>query len=383
MDTDTLLRLIDLVYRTALDVRAWEPFTHAFSDALGSVATGLAMVQQGGDDERGEVSIWSGDPEYAKSFNEYYYPYHPYNDWVWEYFVPGRIGLGQAMCADEDVVKTRFYNEWMRPQDIFHGMLIPCIGEPGSVVGVGTYRARSTGPFGDREVQFVRQLVPHMTRALEISRRIHLQERKAATLAEILEYGPHAVVVTDARGAVRHMNDRARVILDRRDGLQLHQGALQAGRAADSRALRTLIGSAATAVTGEAGVRNYGGSLSVARPSGRTPLRLIVFALRPSLDPTGMGAAERSVALFIDDPEGASICDENRLQAIYGLTPGQARLAVALAKGQSLAEAVEVLGVSMNTVKTHLRAIFDKTETRRQADLVRVLSSGLANLGRD
>ncbi|HWG59212.1 MAG TPA: helix-turn-helix transcriptional regulator, partial [Candidatus Acidoferrales bacterium] len=64
----------------------------------------------------------------------------------------------------------------------------------------------------------------------------------------------------------------------------------------------------------------------------------------------------------------------------YGLTKHEASLADLLLQGSDLREAAEKLGVSMNTVRTHLRLIFEKTDTHRQAELVRVLLRGPAGL---
>ncbi len=63
---------------------------------------------------------------------------------------------------------------------------------------------------------------------------------------------------------------------------------------------------------------------------------------------------------------------------IYGLSPGQLRLAKLVVDGHDLVEAARELGISVNTARTHLQRIFDKTEVRSQPALVRVLLSALA-----
>jgi DNA-binding CsgD family transcriptional regulator len=63
-----------------------------------------------------------------------------------------------------------------------------------------------------------------------------------------------------------------------------------------------------------------------------------------------------------------------RVMSSFGLTAAEAKIALALATGASVPEAAANLGLSANTVKTHLRKVFAKTGTSRQAELVRVLS---------
>ena len=60
---------------------------------------------------------------------------------------------------------------------------------------------------------------------------------------------------------------------------------------------------------------------------------------------------------------------------VFGLSPAQTRLARLIVDGHDLAAAAELLGVSVNTLRTQLQRIFDKTGVRSQAALVRVLLS--------
>jgi DNA-binding CsgD family transcriptional regulator len=59
--------------------------------------------------------------------------------------------------------------------------------------------------------------------------------------------------------------------------------------------------------------------------------------------------------------------------AAYGLTPAEARLAIALLAGRRLADYAAEQKISLNTAKYHLKQVFAKTGHTRQADLVRDL----------
>ena len=62
-------------------------------------------------------------------------------------------------------------------------------------------------------------------------------------------------------------------------------------------------------------------------------------------------------------------------QEVYGLSPAQVRLARLIVDGHDLAAAADLLLVSVNTLRTQLQRIFDKTGVRSQAALVRSLLS--------
>ncbi len=69
-----------------------------------------------------------------------------------------------------------------------------------------------------------------------------------------------------------------------------------------------------------------------------------------------------------------------RLRRIYGFTPVEAEVAARIAAGMRLPAISDALGITIHTVRGHLKQLFVKTDTHRQPDLVRVLVTGLAGL---
>ena len=65
---------------------------------------------------------------------------------------------------------------------------------------------------------------------------------------------------------------------------------------------------------------------------------------------------------------------------LYRLTGGELRVALAMAGGLQPQDAADTLGIGLQTVKTHLQHIFQKTNTSRQAELVALISR--ANISR-
>ena len=62
-------------------------------------------------------------------------------------------------------------------------------------------------------------------------------------------------------------------------------------------------------------------------------------------------------------------------RAVYGLSEAQTRLAREIANGAELAEAAGEMGITLNTARTHLRRMFDKTGVRSQPALLRMILS--------
>jgi DNA-binding CsgD family transcriptional regulator len=78
--------------------------------------------------------------------------------------------------------------------------------------------------------------------------------------------------------------------------------------------------------------------------------------------------------VVVIDPESSTAPPIKALKALHGMTEAEARLTCGLLNGTRVEDYAEHAGISMNTARTHLKAIFAKTETTRQAELVRLLS---------
>ena len=65
------------------------------------------------------------------------------------------------------------------------------------------------------------------------------------------------------------------------------------------------------------------------------------------------------------------------LRCHFDLTPAEARLALHLVAGETLRSAEVKLSITYETARTHLKNIFDKTGTRRKAELVVVIVTAI------
>lgn len=100
---------------------------------------------------------------------------------------------------------------------------------------------------------------------------------------------------------------------------------------------------------------------------------LILLQPKPSKSTVMLGTTY-PVACFIFPLGRRRVASAQQLSSLFGLSPAEARLARALCLGQTLQEYADTQSVRLPTVKTQLRAIFAKTQTGRQVDLVNLIS---------
>jgi DNA-binding CsgD family transcriptional regulator len=65
----------------------------------------------------------------------------------------------------------------------------------------------------------------------------------------------------------------------------------------------------------------------------------------------------------------------------FKLTPAEMRVLMMIVEIDGVREVASVLGISEATVKTHLKHVFDKTATKRQTELVKLIAGYVSPLG--
>ncbi len=117
--------------------------------------------------------------------------------------------------------------------------------------------------------------------------------------------------------------------------------------------------------------------MRLSRPSMSTPFLISVASASVSpYNSLSESASQRGAVVFCHDPDREVETDEDTLIELYGLTHAETAVTLELQRGQRLAQIAERLLLSINTVRSHLKRVFQKTETHSQASLIRLLLMG-------
>ena len=174
------------------------------------------------------------------------------------------------------------------------------------------------------------------------------------------------VIVADRSGRVVLANRAAQAILAAGDGLHDGPGGLRTETMESTRRLRRMV----EAASGSAPAGNVMALPRIGQPH---PLSVMISPLR--------SGAEADLALIlIIAPDCVPTPWPDLLRDLYGLTDAEAAVAVAMARGEGLAAVAAKLNVGRTTVRTHLQHVFEKTGTRRQAQLVRLIMAGCVSM---
>ncbi len=199
--------------------------------------------------------------------------------------------------------------------------------------------------------------------------------RRLSVMDAVLESGGVGVVLVSADGSVILTNAVADAILRSNRGLKNTRGRLSADSREDQNELADRIKDCAEKqgpeVTHEAWL-----PLAISRDNEEHPITALVRPGPPFAPLTA--PLIRTAIVILRDPARRDFVQAAALERLFGLTPAEARLASLLANGLSVEDAAVQLGVTRNTVRTQLQAVFAKTRTRRQGDLIRLILSTTA-----
>lgn len=267
----------------------------------------------------------------------------------------------------ESYWKSNYYNEWVRPQGLHHTLGAILDASPLHHTWVGL--ARDSGrPFSDEERQFLERLMPHLCRATRIAREIEAARDRHANVSTVIDMLDFAVFVADGAARLIEPNTAGQKLLDRPGPLWVSaEGRISVRGGGRNAALRAAIARAGGVMA--APDARFPEVIVVAR-AGAPVLVVDVFPLR--CGPVGL-AASGCVALFVHDLADHGALDLRALATAHALTGTECDLAKWLASGGSLRAFAERRGVSVGTVRWHLKNLEQKTGTRRVEELVALI----------
>jgi len=290
---------------------------------------------------------------------------------------PGDILLREKFYDDTTWERFDIYQEICRPMGIGACLGAVLLRSERHFMPLGMFRSKSRGAYETETLADLARLLPHLRRMAQIMLRLNDLEGRTKTAEALWDRLPFGVVLLDEAGHILWANSTAEAILLRGDGLFVRNGMLQAQGPEHNAALTRLIGE--TAATAMGCALRSGGALALPRgsePRGlrpRRPLALLVAPLRMNeCAPISLRYRPATV-VFISDPERSSHIPAELFAELYGFTRRESALAELLLEGLDLREVAARLGIRMTTARAHLRQIFEKTGTHRQAELVAVV----------
>jgi DNA-binding CsgD family transcriptional regulator len=263
-----------------------------------------------------------------------------------------------AYFSAQEIAREPYYQEFLRTNGFGWNAIAVLHGD----LMISVKRGFNRGPYDGADLEALNKALPYMRR---ISRTACMtwQSNFAGQLSAFDQLRRGAVLL-DSSARVLQINACMRF----GDGLDLIDGHMQVPRGADRDRLRKFL---AALLASDPSVADSPPTLTLPRPSGARPLLLDGIACKDSI----RSLHSRAAALVLITDLGRSIEPKpETLRRLFGMSPTESRLACALLTGNSVQEAAARLCISEGHARQRLRAIFYKTDTSRQGELVALLT---------
>jgi DNA-binding CsgD family transcriptional regulator len=365
--TDQCAKLIELIYEAALDQTLWSSVIDGLTDLVGAQIGQISTF-----DLRTHSAADIAPrmpPEALSEYVSYWVHQNPLIERA-AHLQTGQIFSIHDLIPHDSFARTAIYNGFFAPHGLHERIGSILLRGKADWAVFGLWRRAEGGAFNTTDSKLLASIVPHLQRALKLNQRLAALQMARDASAELLDRLRQAVLLVDASCRVMFANRAAEVILA--DGAGLYSGVdgvLESRQHDETIDLHRLVACAARdAMDSEF---DSGGSVRLSRGELRASLTGLVVPLRAAND--WLQPSRPVAMLFIADPERAEGSTMEIIQQDYGLTRMEAVVALQLLNSQGLKAAAAQLGIAPTTVRTHLTAVFDKTGTRRQVDLVRLL----------
>jgi DNA-binding CsgD family transcriptional regulator/PAS domain-containing protein len=362
--------LLDLIYGSALQPELWERTLERIADSMGGHRAWLSQIAF--EDGNGSGVVARVDPVFPERYYRHYASINPYvkvpdlNKHL-AHWVP-RILTDEDVLQKEALLKTEYYNDFLAPQQVHNFLMIDLDVNGTEVATVNILRPKHSGQFAGDALRIAEALHPHLIRAFKLGTVFSGFKRTSDDQAAALDCLGQGLFILDPGGRIRHANRQGEHILALRSSLLASEGKLVAALPSVGKRLEAMIGKAGSAATGS----RSGGAMVIPCSSG-DPLYLTVAPLDP-----------KQFSLFTNGPSvlvsastlrsTLSISDQSLKDAL-GLTTAEARIARQLFNGSTPREIAQKTGVSLNTIRSQLASIYQKTQTTGQAELSRLMMS--------
>lgn len=283
----------------------------------------------------------------------------------------GTVTTSKRIIPESQIRRT-FVNEYIRPLGATEAMASTLFSNQGRVSLISVLQGVHQADYEDDDIARLRRLTPHLSRALQIRRLFIQGQRRNEALETIINRHEAGMIGVSGDGAVLFVNRAARAMASACDGIALDRtGRLVLGDHLAARKLAALL----------AKVNEGGGLVRVARPSGMPSY--VVLVSRLSLgDETAIANGRPGILLAIHDPSRNVVPVEQQIAQLLHIPLGAAKVVHALLTGIDLKDYADASGLSMNTVRFHLKKAFAGAGARSQAELVRLALSAVHALGR-
>ncbi len=274
-----------------------------------------------------------------------------------------------ATLPDADIAyASEHFQEWAKPQGLIDSAAACLISDNDWLGLLFCNRSEEVGAFTDSEIANLNQLLPRLQQGAIQSFSTENSINDHARMEALVETFRIPVAVLSETGTINAINSSMRQLVDATPGLDIQDGhVVSMDKQVEKLLYLSLIKTAK---------RIEGYNFTLEEEENLQVSEHVFFGFQPLLNnhisdkPVYTG-----VMIYAVSPKLIKPIQAEKLSAIFGLTAKEANIAQKIAQGSVLKTIADSECISVNTVKFHLKNIFEKTGCNSQLALNNLLNS--------
>jgi DNA-binding CsgD family transcriptional regulator len=368
VESEFFSQTVGLIYDAALDAKLWSTALGSIRDFVGGSAANF-FWQDVSRQDAGIFHCVGIEQSYLTSYFSEYAKINPLYPSA-AFLDTGQIFEGDDIVPWQEMVQTRFYKEWMQPQGITGSLAVNLEKSVTSVAALAVLRREQNGPVDLDTKRRMNLIVPHMIRGASIGHLIGQRTQERAILIDAFDSLSSAVFLVEASGRIVFSNEPALNLLSA--GFVKDVGGIL--RFAEPEAHHFLQRALLSADLEQARLDTNGTAIVLKVQGSRRWLAHVLPLTSGARRASGL-ADSAAAAVFLREATLNIPSPLENLSRSFNLTATETKILLAIVEIGGAPEIAASLGISQQTVKTHLKRLFGKTGTKRQADLVKLMAS--------
>jgi DNA-binding CsgD family transcriptional regulator len=274
-----------------------------------------------------------------------------------------------SRTSEAEFQKSEFYNMWVKPQGLRDSMNVPFLQRAKIFGMISIPSPASRRPYSARDCRLIERLSPHIWRAMVINDIIDKGKLAQSLFRHVLDELSVAVFVVKSGGNLVFCNASGEQMLVEGNFLKFTNGHLAAQTANGSGA--TFIDAIDRASLGDVAIGLSGIGVPLIDMNGE---RAAAYML-PIVGNDLRGAiGQGHCAVFVAKRGEQQPMVDEILRSMFDLTIAEVRIAILIGKGDSPKMIAIALGISVNTVRSHLQSVFAKSRCENQNALAALVN---------
>lgn len=371
LSVTNLERMIHLIYQTIDDATLWDKFLADLCSVVG--AKYLHLVAH--DKSNGALSFSATTnmpPEGELDFLHKYQfidprVHHvlpkPELEWVRDH----------EIISEETMAVHPFYQEFMIPWGVKYLSVCKLVDNAQALVLFGAITSPEQGPLSQESMDFLSRLIPHIKRVCELSIQQFTYSTQALVGHTLVNKLRQPVILASLNGEVIHINESAEQLLKSTALISVKNGQLILPAKYSQPFFDDCVAMEYKLKGNEAAANPTEFKLLQLSEKNQNQTLYAFYSLMLPQRLSGAFGLRPLVMLFFYHPESAPQIDTSILTAAFGFTPAECRTAILLADGLTQKEIANRLGVKYDTIRKQLQAMYQKTATKQQSELIRLM----------